>query len=80
MVRTKLRNRRNEYKYTHEQMSNLTGIERTKYTRIENGSIKRVSVDDAYLISKVLNTSIEDIFMPNDVYKEHTTPTSGDAA
>jgi transcriptional regulator with XRE-family HTH domain len=80
MVRMKLRNRRNEYKYTHEQMSSITGIERTKYTRIENGSIKRVSVDDAYLIAKALNTSIEAIFMPNDVYEEHSQPPGGDAA
>lgn len=74
-MRKTLRDRRISFGYTQEKMSELTGIERTKYTRIENGSINRVSVDDAFLIAKALDTTIESIFMPNDVYQEHNEST-----
>jgi len=73
-MRTVLRKRRLDFGYTQEKLSQITGIERTKYTRIENGSKKRVSVDDAYLIAKALDTTIEDIFVPEDVYEIHLTP------
>jgi len=74
-MRKALRDRRMRFGYTQEKMSELTGIERTKYTRIENGSINRVSVDDAFRIAKALDATIESIFMPNDVYHEHNKPT-----
>lgn len=74
-MRKALRDRRISFGYTQEKMSEITGIERTKYTRIENGSINRVSVDDAFLIAKALDTTIESIFMPNDVYQEHNEST-----
>lgn len=70
-MRKALRERRIYFGYTQENIAEITGIERTKYTRIENGSINRVAVDDAFLIAKALDTTIESIFMPNDVYREH---------
>lgn len=70
-MRDKLKETRLKFGFTQEKMSQLTGIERTKYTRIENGSIKKVTIDDAFLISKVLMTTIEDIFLPKDVYDIH---------
>jgi len=73
-MRNKLKEKRLMLGYTQDKMSSLTGIERTKYTRIENGGIKRVTIDDAFLISKVLLATIEDIFLPNDVYGEHKRP------
>ncbi len=77
-MREALRSLRIHFGYTQEKMSEITGIERTKFTRIENGSIKNVSVNDAYLIAKALDTTIESIFVPEDVYEEHIsnqTPT-----
>ncbi len=70
-MREALRSLRIHFGYTQEKMSEITGIERTKFTRIENGSIKNVSVNDAYLIAKALDTTIESIFVPEDVYEEH---------
>lgn len=70
-MRDKLKENRQKLGYTHERMSQLTGIERTKYTRIENGSIKKVSLDDAFRISRALNSTIEEIFLPIDVYQVH---------
>lgn len=76
-MREKLKLRRAKFGYTQEVMAELTGIERTKYTRIENGSIKKVSVDDAYLIAKALDTYIEEIFLPDDVYLKHQSKPTG---
>jgi transcriptional regulator with XRE-family HTH domain len=80
LLLTALRDRRISLGYTQEKMSEITGIEHTKYTRIENGSINRVSVDDAFIIAKALNATIGSIFMTNDVHQEHKKPTGGDAA
>lgn len=82
-MRKALRERRIHFGYTQENIAEITGIERTKYTRIENGSTNRVAVDDAFLIAKALDTTIESIFMPDDVYREHNNnfqSPGGDAA
>ncbi|NLK53105.1 MAG: helix-turn-helix domain-containing protein [Syntrophomonadaceae bacterium] len=76
-MRVRLKARRNLLGYTQKKMSELTGIERTKYTRIENGSIKRVSVDDAFLIAKALNTTIESIFALEGVCQKYADRSTG---
>lgn len=70
-MRKNLRQARIKAGYTQEYMSQKTGIERSIYSRIETGGIKRVSVEDAYKIAQVLGGTIEDIFLSNDVYEKH---------
>lgn len=76
-MRQKLREQRLLLGYTQEKISELTGIERTRYNRIENNMIKKVPVDEAYVIAKVLLSSIEDIFLDVDVYEKHNKTLTG---
>jgi len=69
--RAKMKELRMKAGLTQEDMAQKTGIERTKYTRIENGSLKNVYVNDAYLIAKALKSSIEELFALRCVYQKH---------
>lgn len=65
-MRAKLREKRKLFGYTQKQLSEMTGIERTKYTRIENG-MQGVTVEDAFIIAKVLCSNVEDLFFAGNV-------------
>ncbi len=60
--RHKLKEQRLRLGYTQEKVAELTGIERTRFTRIENGKAGRVALFEAFAISKVLMSSIEELF------------------
>ena len=61
-IRHKLKAARNSLNLTQENMEQLTGIERSRYTKIENGNIQRISLADASAIARALNTTIEELF------------------
>ena len=58
----KLKEQRKLLGYTQQKVSELTKIERTRYTKIENGNIQRISLADASAIARALNTTIEELF------------------
>ena len=60
--RNKLKERRKLLKYTQEDMQKLTGINRVTYTKIETGRTQRIALQDAFIIAKVLHSTIEDLF------------------
>ena len=62
IIRHKLKAARNSLNLTQENMEQLTGIERSRYTKIENGNIQRISLADASAIARALNTTIEELF------------------
>lgn len=62
LQRHKLKEQRLKLGYTQEKVSELTGIERTRYTRIETGKVGRVTLFEAFAISKALLSDINEIF------------------
>ena len=72
MRREKLYSRRKLFKLTHAKLAEMAGIDRTAYTRIECGN-RNPSVDTAIKIAQALGCTVEDIFLPSDVTKEHNT-------
>lgn len=71
-MRDIMRNMRIDKGLTQKDMSDITGIERSRYCLIENGRIKRVCVDDAYKISCALGSTIEALFLSFDVDETNT--------
>lgn len=57
-----LRERRKSLKFTQRDMERMTGIERTRYNKIEKGVIAKISFIDAYVISKALHANMEYLF------------------
>ncbi len=76
--RNKLRERRLMFGYTQSKIEELTGVERTRYNKIETGNITRISLFDAFAISKALGTSIEELFDSDSLYQESNSPTGTD--
>ena len=70
-MRTELLNARKEAKLTQEQVAVRVDIDRTLYNRIERGSIKKVDIDLAIKIAKVVNREAEDLFLPINVHIIH---------
>jgi diguanylate cyclase (GGDEF)-like protein len=68
VVENKLKKRRLELGFSQAQVSEITGIERTKYNRIENGTLKKIQLQDAYAIARALETDISQLFQINDLY------------
>ncbi|NLG33424.1 MAG: diguanylate cyclase [Syntrophomonadaceae bacterium] len=67
-MENKLKKRRMELGFSQTRVSEITGIERTKYNRIENGTLKKVQLQDAYAIARALETDISKVFQINDLY------------
>jgi DNA-binding XRE family transcriptional regulator len=61
-IRHKLKEQRLKLGYTQEKVAELTGIERTRYTRIETGKAARVALFEAFAISKVLLSDVHELF------------------
>jgi len=62
LQRHKLKEQRLKMGYTQEKVAELTGIERTRYTRIETGKAGRVALFEAFAISKALISDINELF------------------
>lgn len=77
-MRSKLKEQRIKLGYTQKKISELTGIERTKYTRIENKQCG-VSVEDAFVIAKTLCSTVEELFASENVNNNHNLPTGTDS-
>jgi DNA-binding XRE family transcriptional regulator len=52
--------------YTGDYMANLLSITKATYSKKENGNIK-ISLEEANVISKLFNKSIEEIFFETKV-------------
>lgn len=62
---------RKEVGLTQEQVASAIGIDRSAYSRIENG-IQKPSVDVALKIAILLGKKVEEIFLPINVHKLHS--------
>ncbi|HHV35823.1 MAG TPA: helix-turn-helix transcriptional regulator [Syntrophomonadaceae bacterium] len=71
-MRIELQKARQKKKYTHEQVAKKAGIHRATYTHIELGT-RNPSLGLALKIAKVLDTTVDDIFLPSDVTKSDKT-------
>ncbi|MEW6698652.1 MAG: helix-turn-helix transcriptional regulator [Bacillota bacterium] len=58
---------------TQEQVAAKTGIDRSTYAHYERGRMP--GLETALKISQALDKSVEEIFMPINVLKQHITPT-----
>ena len=54
---------------TQQEIAEKLGIPRYKYSKIESGGQKAVSVETANDIARLLNVTIEEIFLPVDAQK-----------
>lgn len=68
----KLKKMREESGYTQDEMSNMLGYNsKSTYNMKENG-IRKITVEEAYKISKLFNKTIEEIFFNEKVAKTTT--------
>jgi len=65
MIKQKLTNKRTEKKYSQEKMAELLGISQSQYNRRENG-ITKITKNEWDKMAKVLNTTLESIYEPED--------------
>lgn len=78
MIKQKLINRRNEQNITQEDMSFRLGMSQSQYSRRESGMTK-ISKKEWDKIAKVLETSLEEIYEPEDgVYIINNENITGD--
>lgn len=62
-----LKKTREEFGYTQEEMAKKLGYSsKSSYNMKENG-IRKVTVEEAYVISKLFNKTIEEIFFNEEV-------------
>lgn len=76
-IRHKLKEQRLKLGYTQEKVAELTGIERTRYTRIETGKAGRVALFEAFAISRALMSDVDKLF-PSDAELLPVKPTGTD--
>lgn len=72
-MRQKLFEARKSANLTHEDMAEKLGISRAHYTHIELGT-RNPSLEIAIEIAKVLNRSLDEIFLSSDVSKCDQSP------
>lgn len=60
-IGARVRVRRSEWGYTQQELADMTGIERSKITKIETGA-RGVETDEALAIARALDTSVEELF------------------
>ncbi len=66
---TRLKEIREKYRYTQDDMANKLGYSsKSTYNMKENG-IRKITVEEAYQISKIFNKTIEEIFFDGEVVK-----------
>jgi DNA-binding XRE family transcriptional regulator len=66
LVNFELLKARKEADFTQQGMESETGIKRQRYNRIELEKTKP-TIDEAYIIAKVVNKKLEEIFLPGNV-------------
>lgn len=71
MRRENLLNARKQINKTQAQVALDCGIDRTVYSRIETGVIKKVDYELAILIARAVKSTADHIFLPIDVHKIH---------
>jgi putative transcriptional regulator len=71
MLRRKLLEARKEAGFTHEKIAQELGISRAHYTHIELGT-RNPSLELAVEIARLLNKSLDEIFLPEEVSKRDT--------
>ena len=71
-IYTKLKKIREQNGFTQDKMAKTLGYNsKSTYNMKENG-IRKISVEEAYHISKLFNKSIEEIFFESEVVKMTT--------
>jgi len=65
MIKQKLTNKRTEIKFSQEKMAELLGISQSQYNRRENG-VTKISKNEWDKMAKILNTTLESIYEPED--------------
>ena len=70
-MRTELYSARKKAGLTQEQVAEKVGVDRTIYNKIERGKIKNVTVALALEIAKVVDGSINEIFLISDSHVVH---------
>ncbi|KJR47389.1 hypothetical protein UF75_2233 [Desulfosporosinus sp. I2] len=70
-MRTALYSARKKAHLTQEQVAERVGVDRTVYNKIERGKIKNVPVELALKIAKVVDGSINTIFLISDSHEMH---------
>lgn len=66
---TKLKKIREEFGYTQDDMANKLGYSSKSTYNMKEKGIRKITVEDAYKISKIFNTTIEKIFFDDEVVK-----------
>jgi putative transcriptional regulator len=69
---TKLKKIREENKYTQDDMANKLGYNSKSTYNMKEKGIRKITVEEAYQISKIFNKTIEEIFFDNSVVKMTT--------
>lgn len=75
-MRVAMRERRKELRYSQQNIADITGIERTRYGKIENGKLQKVDIAEAYKIACALETTMEALFLSDNVGEGHATKAS----
>lgn len=69
---TKLKKIREENKYTQDDMANKLGYNSKSTYNMKEKGIRKITVEEAYQISKIFNKTIEEIFFDSQVVKMTT--------
>jgi putative transcriptional regulator len=64
---TKLKKIREENKYTQDDMANKLGYNSKSTYNMKEKGIRKITVEEAYQISKIFNKTIEEIFFDSEV-------------
>jgi putative transcriptional regulator len=68
----KLKKIREENKYTQDDMANKLGYNSKSTYNMKEKGIRKITVEEAYQISKIFNKTIEEIFFDSEVVKMTT--------
>ncbi|MBL0736062.1 helix-turn-helix transcriptional regulator [Flavobacterium sp. GN10] len=77
MIKQKLTNKRTERNFSQEKMAELLGISQSQYNRRENG-VTKISKNEWDKMAKILNTTLESIYEPEDGIYIIDNKSSGD--
>lgn len=69
---TKLKKIREENRYTQDDMANKLGYNSKSTYNMKEKGIRKITLEEAYQISKIFNKTIEEIFFDSVVVKMTT--------